>query len=104
MAEPGPRRGPGPLVRALGRAVNLLVAGLRLASGSATRIHDHSSWGAFCCVVGSILEERYERADDGSLPDYACLKKLWRLEWRREDWMSTVVPYESFFFHDTTTT
>ena len=47
--------------------------------GSATSIHDHSSWGAFCCVVGSILEERYERADDGSLPEYARLKKLWRL-------------------------
>ena len=63
-------------------------------SGSATRIHDHSSWGAFCCVVGSVLEERYERADDGSLPDYARLKKLWRLEWRREDGISTVLPYE----------
>src|SRR5829696_9017711 len=37
--------------------------------GSATRVHDHASWGAFCCVVGSILEERYERLDDGSLPD-----------------------------------
>ena len=62
--------------------------------GSATRIHDHSSWGAFCCVVGSILEERYERADDGSVPDYARLKKLWRLEWRREDGISTVLPYK----------
>jgi predicted metal-dependent enzyme (double-stranded beta helix superfamily) len=62
--------------------------------GSATRIHDHSSWGAFCCVVESVLEERYERADDGSLPDYASLKKLWRLEWRREDGISTVLPYE----------
>ena len=62
--------------------------------GSATRIHDHSSWGAFCCVVGSVLEERYERADDGSLPDYARLNKLWRLEWRREDGVSTVLPYE----------
>jgi predicted metal-dependent enzyme (double-stranded beta helix superfamily) len=62
--------------------------------GSATRIHDHSSWGAFYCVVGSILEERYERADDGSLPDYARLKKLWRLEWGREDGISTVLPYE----------
>ncbi len=20
--------------------------------GSATRIHDHTSWGAFCCVIG----------------------------------------------------
>lgn len=62
--------------------------------GSATRIHDHSSWGAFCCVVGSVLEERYERADDGSLPDYARLKKLWGLEWRSEVGISTVLPYE----------
>ena len=60
--------------------------------GGRTRIHDHSSWGAFCCVVGSILEERYERVDDGSLPDYARLKKLWQLEWRREDGISTVLP------------
>ena len=28
--------------------------------GTATAIHDHSSWGAFCCVVGSVLEVRYE--------------------------------------------
>jgi predicted metal-dependent enzyme (double-stranded beta helix superfamily) len=60
--------------------------------GSATRIHDHSSWGAFCCVAGSVLEERFERADDSSLPDYASLKKLWRLEWSREDGISTVLP------------
>ena len=44
--------------------------------------------------MGSVLEERYERADNGSLPDYACLMKLWRLEWRWEDWILTVVPYE----------
>jgi predicted metal-dependent enzyme (double-stranded beta helix superfamily) len=62
--------------------------------GSATRIHDHSSWGAFCCVVGSVLEERYERIDDGSLPDHASLERLWRLVWRREDGISTVLPYE----------
>jgi hypothetical protein len=56
MAEPGPRRRPGPLVRALGRAVNLLVAGLRLASSSATRIHDHS----FCiCPLSSSMCRRY---------------------------------------------
>jgi hypothetical protein len=42
--------------------------------------------------VGSILEERYERLDDGSLPDHARLKKLWKLEWRREDGISTVLP------------
>ena len=62
--------------------------------GTATRIHDHSSWGAFCCVVGSVFEERYEHADDGSLPDYARLKKLWRLEWSKEDGISTLLPYE----------
>jgi predicted metal-dependent enzyme (double-stranded beta helix superfamily) len=62
--------------------------------GSATKVHDHSSWGAYCCVVGSLLEERYERADDGSLPDHARLKELWRLEWRSEDGISTVLPYE----------
>jgi predicted metal-dependent enzyme (double-stranded beta helix superfamily) len=62
--------------------------------GSRTRVHDHSSWGAFCCVVGSVLEERYERADDGSLPAYARLKKLWRREWRMEDGISVVLPYD----------
>lgn len=62
--------------------------------GSRTKIHDHSSWGAFCCVVGCVMEERYERADDGSLPEYARLKRLWRLEWKREDGISTVLPYE----------
>lgn len=34
--------------------------------GTKTRIHDHSSWGAFCCMVGSVLEERYARIDDGA--------------------------------------
>jgi predicted metal-dependent enzyme (double-stranded beta helix superfamily) len=62
--------------------------------GSRTKVHDHSSWGAFCCVVGSVLEERYERADDGSLYDFARLKRLWRLEWRRQDGISTVLPFE----------
>ena len=61
--------------------------------GSGTKIHDHSSWGAFCCVVGSVLEERYGRADDGTRPDHARLKKLWQLQWRLEDGISTVLPY-----------
>ena len=62
--------------------------------GSATEIHDHSSWGTFRCVVGSIREERYERTDDGSTPDHACLTKAWQLQWRKEDGTSTVLPYE----------
>src|SRR3954451_21536429 len=28
--------------------------------GARTQIHDHTSWGAFCCCVGSVLEKRYE--------------------------------------------
>jgi predicted metal-dependent enzyme (double-stranded beta helix superfamily) len=62
--------------------------------GSRTKIHDHSSWGAFCCVVGSLVEERYERLDDGSQPDHAHLRKAWRRVWREEDGVSTVLPYE----------
>jgi predicted metal-dependent enzyme (double-stranded beta helix superfamily) len=41
-----------------------------------TKIHDHSSWGVYCCAVGSILEERYERLDDGSRLRHARLKKV----------------------------
>ncbi|TCJ16403.1 hypothetical protein E0L93_09760 [Rubrobacter taiwanensis] len=62
--------------------------------GSSTRIHDHSSWGAFCCAAGAVLEERYERLDDGSRPEYARLRVLWRRVWGRRDGVSTVLPYE----------
>jgi predicted metal-dependent enzyme (double-stranded beta helix superfamily) len=62
--------------------------------GSATRIHDHSSWGLYCCAVGSVLEERYERLDDGSRPDHAHLKKIWQLLWSREDGASSVLPHD----------
>jgi predicted metal-dependent enzyme (double-stranded beta helix superfamily) len=62
--------------------------------GSRTRIHDHSSWGGFFCAVGSVLEVRYERLDDGSVGDHARLNELWRFEWGREDGISTVLPYE----------
>jgi predicted metal-dependent enzyme (double-stranded beta helix superfamily) len=60
--------------------------------GSRTKIHDHTSWGAYCCVVGSVLEERYERLDDGSVLDHARLKKVWQLWWNREDGASTALP------------
>jgi predicted metal-dependent enzyme (double-stranded beta helix superfamily) len=62
--------------------------------GSRTKIHDHTSWGAYRCVVGSLLEERYERLDDGSQLDYARLKKVWQSWWGREDGVSTVLPYD----------
>ena len=62
--------------------------------GTETKIHDHSSWGVYCCAVGSVLEERYERLDDGSRPDHAHLKKIWQLLWSREDRASSVLPHD----------
>ncbi len=41
-----------------------------------------------------MLEERYERLDDGSQLEYAHLKKAWQLSWSREDGVSTVLPYD----------
>jgi predicted metal-dependent enzyme (double-stranded beta helix superfamily) len=62
--------------------------------GTRTKIHDHSSWGAYCCAIGSVLEERYERLDDGLRPDHAHLKKVWQLPWSSEDGASTVLPHD----------
>ena len=39
-----------------------------------------------------MLEERYERFDDGSVPEHARLKKVWQLWWSREDGASSVLP------------
>jgi len=65
-------------------------------AGTRTKIHDHSSWGAYCCAIGSVLEERYERLDDSdsSRPDHARLKKVWQLSWSSEDGASTVQPLD----------
>ena len=60
--------------------------------GSSTRVHDHSSWGVYRCVMGSVLEERYERLDDGSRPEHAHLRKVWQLTWSPEDGISIVLP------------
>ncbi len=57
-----------------------------------TKVHDHSSWGVYRCVLGSVLEERYERLDDGSQLDHAHLRKAWQLTWAPEDGFSTVLP------------
>jgi predicted metal-dependent enzyme (double-stranded beta helix superfamily) len=52
-----------------------------------TKIHDHSSWGVYCCAVGSVLEERYERLDNGSRSEHARLKenrqRMWSKQGRR---------------------
>ncbi len=62
--------------------------------GTRTQIHDHTSWGAYRCVVGSVLEERYERLDDASRLNHARLRKVWELSWSPEDGASTVLPYD----------
>ena len=59
--------------------------------GTKTQIHDHSSWGAYRCAVGSVHEVRYERLDDGSRLEHARLKKVWRLSWSPEDGASRVL-------------
>ena len=60
--------------------------------GTRTMIHDHSSWGAYACASGTVLEERYERLDDGSRFEYARLREVWQLPWNPEDGASTVLP------------
>jgi predicted metal-dependent enzyme (double-stranded beta helix superfamily) len=60
--------------------------------GTGTMVHDHSSWGVYRCVFGSVLEERYERLDDDSVPGRALLKKSWQLAWSPGDGASTVLP------------
>src|SRR5215207_11188678 len=60
--------------------------------GTETKIHDHSSWGVYCCAVGSVLEERYERLDDGSRFDHARLKEIRHSMWSKEVDASSVLP------------
>jgi predicted metal-dependent enzyme (double-stranded beta helix superfamily) len=60
--------------------------------GTGTKIHDHSSWGAYVCALGTVLEERYDRTDDGSVAEHARLRKAWQLPWSQRDGASTVLP------------
>jgi predicted metal-dependent enzyme (double-stranded beta helix superfamily) len=60
-------------------------------AGTGTRIHDHSSWGAYACAAGTVLEERFERTDDGSKEGHARLRKAWQLSWGPDDGASTVL-------------
>jgi predicted metal-dependent enzyme (double-stranded beta helix superfamily) len=62
--------------------------------GTETKIHDHTSWGVYCCAVGSVLEERYERLDDGSRLDHARLKEIRQRMWSKEDGASSVLPHD----------
>ena len=63
-------------------------------AGTGTKIHDHSAWGALRPLYGTVLEERYERLDDGSVADHARLVRAWASTWSRQDEASTVLPYD----------
>jgi len=63
-------------------------------AGATTPIHDHTSWGAYHCVIGSLFEQRYARLDDGEQPSTARLRKAWQRTWCSEDGTSMVLPYE----------
>jgi hypothetical protein len=41
-----------------------------------------------------VLEERYERLDDGSRQGHAHLKKIWQLSWNSKEGASTILPHE----------
>jgi predicted metal-dependent enzyme (double-stranded beta helix superfamily) len=62
-------------------------------AGATTAIHDHTSWGAFQCVAGTLVEERYTRLDDGAQPGTARLRKLWQRAWLPNDGVSIVGAY-----------
>jgi predicted metal-dependent enzyme (double-stranded beta helix superfamily) len=62
-------------------------------AGATTAIHDHTSWGAYLCVVGTLLEERYTRLDDGAQPSTARLRKLWQRALSPDEGVSTVGAY-----------
>jgi len=64
-------------------------------AGAVTPIHDHTSWGAYHCIVGTLQEERYERLDDGAQPSTARLRKVWQRRLRTQDGASTVGAYSA---------
>jgi hypothetical protein len=61
--------------------------------GSRTPVHDHSCWGAFCCLVGALREDRYERLDNSRRPNYARLRRIWWRIWQMGGGISTLLPY-----------
>jgi len=61
-------------------------------AGTWTPIHDHTSWGVYVCVAGSLLEDRYVREDDECEPGQGHLRRAWRAVWRPGQ-QSQLMPY-----------
>ena len=94
--ERAPQTGADPIILATYLAQGATGAMLHLfywPVGAATPIHDHTSWGVYQCVGGALLEDRYERLDDGEQPETAQLRKRWRRRWGHWDGASTVGAY-----------
>jgi len=91
-----PRTGADPIILATYAAQGGSGAALHLfywPVGAATPIHDHTSWGVYQCVDGALLEDRYQRLDDGEQPETAHLRKRWRRRWGHWEGASTVGAY-----------
>ena len=94
LASTAPARGPS-IARSYGvREASTCLQVFVWPAGATTPIHDHTSWGAYHCVTGSLFEQRYDRLDDGEQPSTARLRKAWQRPWCSEDGASTVLPYE----------
>jgi len=61
-------------------------------AGAWTPIHDHTSWGIYVCVAGTLLEDRYVRLDDEAQPGRGHLRRDWRAVWRPGQ-QSQLMPY-----------
>lgn len=90
------KTGPGPYVAASygSREATACLEIFVWPVGAATPIHDHTSWGVYQCVSGTLLEDRYTRLDDGSQPEAAHLRRRWHRAWAPADGVSTVGAYE----------
>jgi predicted metal-dependent enzyme (double-stranded beta helix superfamily) len=85
--------GPGPMPIQLSDDSDRLNLQLFLwPAGSWTPIHDHTNWGVYVCVAGSLLEDRYVRLDDEAQPARAHLRRDWRAIWRPGQ-QSHLLPY-----------
>jgi hypothetical protein len=62
-------------------------------AGVSSSIHDHVSWGAIGAAVGTLVEERFDRLDEGAQLDVARLRPRWDRTWRRGAGVSTLLPY-----------
>jgi predicted metal-dependent enzyme (double-stranded beta helix superfamily) len=92
-AGPAPDRDGPYIVRRSDGPAGLWWLGFFLwVPGAATPIHDHTSWGIYCCAGGTLLEERYRRLDHGVQPNRAHLRPHWQRRWDQGD-CSELLPY-----------